>query len=424
MTAVIAILNKSGLVMAADSAVTVNGFNSKKIYNTANKIFTLSKFNPVGVMIYSSSNFMTTPWETIIKLYRKKIGNTSFDKLIDYKNDFIKFLRDNEFFTNADSQKFHAESFIYTQINIFKNDVLENIDDNISDTDLDNEFNSLLKDKIEILLRTYSSSDPILEDFENYTLEDFEIYIKESFEKVSKIVFSDIILNDENTNLFYKLLYNYYKSLNFINQETGIIFGGFGEEEIYPSVVSIRISEVIDNRLRYLDDLSDSISDLNNGSILPYAQTDVMNMFIKGIDPVFETTFVNIFRKFFKEYNQTIQNIVLPVSPELSENIKNFDIDSLVSQFQQEIENYKRENQIHPTVNTVSILSKEDLSEMAESLIYLTYMKRRISSNEESVGGPIDVAIISKGDGFIWKKRKHYFDESLNQHFMRNYFNL
>ena len=39
MTAVIGILNKNGMTMAADSAVTVTGGNSKKIYNTANKIF-------------------------------------------------------------------------------------------------------------------------------------------------------------------------------------------------------------------------------------------------------------------------------------------------------------------------------------------------------------------------------------------------
>ena len=41
---------------------------------------------------------------------------------------------------------------------------------------------------------------------------------------------------------------------------------------------------------------------------------------------------------------------------------------------------------------------------------------------EESVGGPVDVAVISKGDGFIWIKRKHYFDPSLNSHFFTNYF--
>jgi len=31
-------------------------------------------------------------------------------------------------------------------------------------------------------------------------------------------------------------------------------------------------------------------------------------------------------------------------------------------------------------------------------------------SRTETVAGPIDVAIISKGDGLIWIKRKHYFD--------------
>ena len=61
------------------------------------------------------------------------------------------------------------------------------------------------------------------------------------------------------------------------------------------------------------------------------------------------------------------------------------------------------------------------VAEMAESLIYLTYLKRRITFAEESVGGPVDVAIISKGDGFIWKKRKHYFKPELNPHFFSTY---
>ena len=67
-------------------------------------------------------------------------------------------------------------------------------------------------------------------------------------------------------------------------------------------------------------------------------------------------------------------------------------------------------------------MSKEDSDEKAEKFIYLTYLKRKISSSEDNVGGPIDVAIISKGDGFIWKKRKHYFEEGLNRHFTANYF--
>ena len=40
----------------------------------------------------------------------------------------------------------------------------------------------------------------------------------------------------------------------------------------------------------------------------------------------------------------------------------------------------------------------------------------------ETVGGPIDVAVISKGDGFIWIKRKHYFEGDMNPQFFANYF--
>jgi hypothetical protein len=39
----------------------------------------------------------------------------------------------------------------------------------------------------------------------------------------------------------------------------------------------------------------------------------------------------------------------------------------------------------------------------------------------ETVAGPIDVAVISKGDGFIWIKRKHYFSPELNPHFQGLY---
>jgi hypothetical protein len=59
---------------------------------------------------------------------------------------------------------------------------------------------------------------------------------------------------------------------------------------------------------------------------------------------------------------------------------------------------------------------------MAESLVTLTSLKRRISMEHETVGGPVDVAVLTKGDGLVWTKRKHYFDPTLNHHFFANYF--
>lgn len=88
MTAEVAILNKKAVALAADSAAT----SESKIFNSHNKLFTLSKHHPVGIMIYQNSAFMGYPWETIIKCFREFIGDTYCTSLERYLGKFLVFL--------------------------------------------------------------------------------------------------------------------------------------------------------------------------------------------------------------------------------------------------------------------------------------------------------------------------------------------
>jgi hypothetical protein len=92
MTAEIALMNKEAIALAADSAVTMTTGSIPKIFPSANKIFTLSKYHPVGIRIYGASSFMGVPWETIIKIYRSKLCRTSFPGLEGYAKDFMNFI--------------------------------------------------------------------------------------------------------------------------------------------------------------------------------------------------------------------------------------------------------------------------------------------------------------------------------------------
>lgn len=67
MTAEIAILNKLGVALAADSIVTITSNRGEKTYNTSSKLFTLSKFHPVGVLTYGSVEVDTLPFEMVVK---------------------------------------------------------------------------------------------------------------------------------------------------------------------------------------------------------------------------------------------------------------------------------------------------------------------------------------------------------------------
>lgn len=75
-----------------------------------------------------------------------------------------------------------------------------------------------------------------------------------------------------------------------------------------------------------------------------------------------------------------------------------------------------------PTLENICSLSPMELANLAEAMVNLTSLHRQFTHEEATVGGPTDVALISKGDGFIWVKRKHYFQPELNHHFFRNYF--
>ena len=78
MTAEIAIMNQSAVALAADSAVIAETSGGVKIYNTVNKLFALSRLQPVGIIIFGNSQFIGVPWETVIKMFRFRLDKITF----------------------------------------------------------------------------------------------------------------------------------------------------------------------------------------------------------------------------------------------------------------------------------------------------------------------------------------------------------
>lgn len=62
----------------------------------------------------------------------------------------------------------------------------------------------------------------------------------------------------------------------------------------------------------------------------------------------------------------------------------------------------------------LSAMPFQDAIDLAEFLVELTIKYSRFSSGPQTVGGPIEVAGISKHEGFKWIRRKHYFSRDLN----------
>ncbi|OPZ94666.1 MAG: hypothetical protein BWY74_00384 [Firmicutes bacterium ADurb.Bin419] len=424
MTAEIGIMNRYGIALAADSAVTIG---DQKVFNTANKLFALSKFHPVGIMVYGNGAFMDVPWEIIIKSYRKQLSNEKKSYLQEYAEDFMSYLFSNRKFSTDESEKVYVgRTFISYYDNLLEVANKKIIDMNIMSPTQENLIGALH----DIIIQN-------LEKFEGYeALAGFDDeFLRQFYEKyedhVENIIKSRVdfelpkAIIDELKRFCALIL-----SKNVFANYSGVVIAGFGEEDIFPRLYEYEVEGKILGRRRYKLRKTTIIEAENTQnstivSINPFAQQEMVHSFVEGIDPYLKYQMFRLVEQFTSQLPIIIEDILkqtnsIELKPEDKQGIEQLGNDILTS-IKDSFDKYKQAKYVIPLIDAVATLPKEELAALAEALINLTSIKRKMTINIETVGGPIDVAIITKGDGFIWIKRKHYFQPELNHSFFKNY---
>ncbi|MEW6419293.1 MAG: hypothetical protein AB1480_14475 [Nitrospirota bacterium] len=426
MTAEIAIMNKTAVALASDSAVTIEQEKGHKIFNTVNKLFTLSKYHPVGIMMYGSANFMDIPWESIIKIYRAKLGEQKFSTLKEYSDNFISFLSENiALFPETEQKKYFFRAIAGYFIDI-KREIDEqvkgriSINKKITETSVKEIVEQTIKRHYEVWNKA-AKLNHIPADYDKNLAENYgELIIKAKNE-----IFQQLPISKETVEDLQVICAGIFSKDRFARNSSGVVIAGFGEEETFPSLVSFTVEAKVNNTLKYKKEKDAAINVDSSAWIIPFAQSEMVATFIEGVDPGYNKIISDYLSEYFEKYPDyiidRIENEDTARKLEFSKKLKEIGL-SIISDFNKKLQDYRREFHVNPIINAVLFLPKDELAAMAESLVNLTSFKRKISLDAETVGGPIDVAVISKGDGFIWIKRKHYFKPELNPSVFANYF--
>ena len=295
MTAVVGVLNKKGVAIAADSAttLTVEG-KIVKIVNSGNKMLRLSDSVDVGAMIVNTAKILGMPWDVIIRWYRKKRGKEEFSTVEKAVEDFLTFVQD-----------------------LIKDDPAE------------------------------------------------------------------------------------------WQESTELVFAGYGKEEDYPVLIHKRIKGVSNRKLEVENDCSQiyTIKNENESEIQYYGQTDIIASLIGDVRK----------NELIKEFCRKVSNIFHRKAECLMEQgILNPDtiitmpdyFKKLLSAFD---EHYSNREQWLESIKGYSL---QEMARLAENLVNATELHRKIMFQQESVGGLIDLAVISKADGFQWLNRKSWYEPS------------
>lgn len=199
-----------------------------------------------------------------------------------------------------------------------------------------------------------------------------------------------------------------------------MVIAGFGKDEYLPAICSVVIDGRAYNGLRAWTARSIDMESWKTASafIMPFAQGDIAHLFIEGIDRAYMEYLEAVIFAAFQENSESVVKSYVPepeqiVELAILERTSKAALLSLMNDFQQ----LRREWVVGPMLDVVRSLPPEEMAAMAESLVEITSLRRRVDSDVESVAGPVDVALISKGDGLVWVKRKHYFDSLINKDF-------
>jgi len=417
-------MNRSAVALAADSAVTFDSHAGIKTYDTANKLFELIKGSNVGVMIYNSAEINSTPWESVIKTYRHEHPTFAASHVQDYANHFIDYISSHTGLITPEDERITAEMMARHQI--IENSIIPLVN---SSERLVTDTGRIIKSRIKIAL------DQVISDWRDSLNSTADIQtgnatpaeLKSSFHAatvdLAEKLFDDNDIPINRTQLRGIADNAILSFQKYVDQpfDTGLVFAGFGTADYFPAMASAGISARLCGSALIYDDEVVQITAEERGYWDTFAVDGPSKGWANGIHDEMRTEVVQNWsswvryslpqqvRRNLKSQGLTTEQInsaVKAVSDIAKKQLQDFGNHM----------NYIEYSTFRMPMNaSIELLPKDELALLAESLVNLTSLRHRMTIDQQNiVGGPIDVALISIGDGFVWLKRKHYFDNVLN----------
>lgn len=423
-------MNKSGVALAADSAVTVSstrhrGPRNLKTYESANKLFELIKGSNVGIMVYSSASLNTVPWETIIKCFRIDNPNFVGNAVSDYYEKLLDYISLNaDLFQPSDEEKVLLGIVDWHLDHLFE--LLE-----ARTSDYMNANGRLFKTRFQPVaseaLDNWESALGNFDDLGGYRAFDAKKLASKFRSAVSDRVdhyYGALPFTQTQRKRLLALTQRAILTDTSPPDESGIVMAGFGQKEYFPSLLSFSLLGRLDGSVLATSpkEVKITTEPQTSGYLQTFAQDAPAMGWVYGISDDVRDVVVGHWQHWLTTHLEDEVKAALANRPTFSARHRRtaakVAADVAMNQltdFVDYMNKYQYREFWQPLINSVSVLPKDELGFLAESLVNLTALKQRVYVRDaKTVGGAIDVALISIGDGFVWINRKHYFDSALN----------
>jgi hypothetical protein len=459
MTAQMAMCNHLGVALASDSVVTIG---KNRTYTTVNKIFSLGARQPVAIMISGAATYIPggVSWERVVGLFREHIGVRELPRLGDYVDEFEQFVISNTAINDPDQNALAIQNDL---IELFTNKIVPaaaHREEMLSNRDMrtvayevpevSDYFTQAINTTIDSISKWAADEMTRLSKDEDWNNHYYTT--KKNYLEIASGARDHFCKRHDCESLSAEILEVFlyqlarYGADNFWKTTSKIVFAGFGESQITPRTIDMTVGTKINDvtfsdytlhkirpRKGFDDDGSLIEETKESGSVrvwsgsamlTPYAMFDEMQNMLNGIHrdnaqllkekmPTFmqETISAEIL-KILEETEGvgkvTISKVKTAIEDSKTRLVKVAKKEAL------EAINVGRRNRRERFRFVTSQIPLNEMAEFAKALVSLEAQIQHYSKDRRFVGGPIDVATITKEDGFLWVDSKVRIDPFKN----------
>lgn len=426
MTTQVVLMNGLGVALASDSAVTAGG----KVLNTSEKLFEFPAPHKLAVLISGRAEFMGHPWEVLLSAWVEGLSR-QFPTLLEYRDAFYKFLM-GVFSSSPSLSRFESN---YLKDCYFAEDgPYKTARTILSDLCIPFYESALSKEDFGIFMQNSDWPDGFREKLTSLLTEDLVAEIHKRFAEAMEYALSEYTPVDGVSNAQARIWVDKYYSQfekplpevdfeywpdvpnleNLVKDlfaariihadfsDANINFVGYGFGEIFPSAAGVYLHGAVGGFL--LKRWEGNLTPSPEPRYFFCGQDDAIVSLTKGEDYLLTDRAVELAKR-------KLNDIYLQLAESTDERVQmtreyvkqSIDADDI----KEELIRAGNDRKLKPFTKAIYMSPILDLAEFAAQLVGVQAASAAMTQENPTVGGFVDVAVITHRRGFEWIRHKH-----------------
>lgn len=419
MTSQIAVFNLECVAIASDSVLTVSNGRQERTLSSSEKVFDLGAGHKILAVASGEARFMKVPWTLLLREWSIRLTEP-LGSVADYANDLVGWLQSQDtLFPEEEQERFFGwqlrDYYLAARRQILNELAERELEDAPWDAlDVQKCVNEIVQANVDRLRERafLTGTDEARNAMRVAT--DIDV-IPPAFD----FVFDDVPRTSEADELLKlhipALILGRHEPFSY---DSVIALIGYGANDLFPGHQVIEFHGMVAGEVRCWWWKPKAVSPSGSTMITPLAQTDAISTFLQAYHD-----------DFLDQAHRTLDAVLdvhlvedEPEPASVHDHVTLGDIDDdeefdeakaaptarqiAHDRLNDDFESLSWERFVSPMLSTVDALPRADMARMAESLVGIQALRAASMGTQPTVGGPIDVAVISRAHGVQWLRRK------------------